>query len=95
MQVERLSAALAETLAAMLVGIYVHGSLSMGCFNPGLSDIDLLVVISEPTVPKRERIVLEYLLQTSSSPCPVEITIVTAAAMGSGLFPVPYDLHYG
>ncbi len=28
-----------------LTGIYLHGSLAMGCFQPEKSDIDLLVVI--------------------------------------------------
>ena len=28
-----------------LAGIYLHGSLAMGCFNPDRSDIDLIVVI--------------------------------------------------
>ena len=28
-----------------LTGIYLHGSLAMGCFNPNKSDIDLIIVI--------------------------------------------------
>ena len=27
-----------------LVGIYLHGSLTLGCFNPKVSDIDFLIV---------------------------------------------------
>ena len=27
-----------------LVGIYLHGSLALGCFNPKVSDIDFLIV---------------------------------------------------
>ena len=27
-----------------LVGVYLHGSAVMGCFNPAKSDIDLIVV---------------------------------------------------
>lgn len=26
-----------------LTGIYLHGSLAMGCFNPKKSDIDLMI----------------------------------------------------
>jgi len=32
-----------EILEDSLVGIYLHGSAAMGCFNPAKSDIDLLV----------------------------------------------------
>ena len=28
-----------------LTGIYLHGSLAMGCFNPDKSDIDLIIVV--------------------------------------------------
>lgn len=28
-----------------LVGIYLHGSMVMGCFNPLKSDLDILIVV--------------------------------------------------
>jgi predicted nucleotidyltransferase len=28
-----------------LIGVYLHSSIAMGCFNPSRSDIDLLVVV--------------------------------------------------
>lgn len=30
-----------------LIGIYLHGSMAMGCFNPDKSDIDLIFVIRD------------------------------------------------
>ena len=43
-QIEKLLADLKATLSGNLVGIYLHGSLAMGCFNPERSDIDLLAI---------------------------------------------------
>src|SRR5262245_41963017 len=62
-----------------LSGVYLHGSLSMGCFNPTRSDIDLLV-ISRQTMPKEmlheiARLVLDY----SSDPRPLEVSFVREA----------------
>ncbi len=37
-----------DTLDDALLGVYLHGSLAMGCFNPQKSDIDLLAVGNEP-----------------------------------------------
>lgn len=34
-----------EIIGDKLTGIYLHGSMAMGCFNPEKSDIDLLIVI--------------------------------------------------
>ena len=33
-----------------LIGIYLHGSLAMGCFNEKKSDIDLLVVVKQSAI---------------------------------------------
>ena len=32
-------------LQTNLVGVYLHGSAVMGCFNPLKSDLDLIVVV--------------------------------------------------
>jgi streptomycin 3"-adenylyltransferase len=39
-----------------LVGIYLHDSLALGCFNPKVSDIDFLIVARDklPLEVKRE-----------------------------------------
>ena len=51
-QVEKLIGELAEQtkqiLRDNLTGIYLHGSAVMGCFNPGKSDIDLIIVAERP-----------------------------------------------
>ena len=36
-----------EELGDNLVGIYLHGSLAMGRFNPDTSDIDLSLVVAD------------------------------------------------
>ena len=43
---ERLTDDLREQLAANLVGLYLHGSLVMGDFEPRRSDVDLLAVLA-------------------------------------------------
>lgn len=35
-----------EIFDGSLTGVYLHGSMAMGCFNPEKSDIDLIVVVS-------------------------------------------------
>ena len=35
-----------EILGDNLVGIYLHGSSVMGCFNPKKSDLDLIIVVN-------------------------------------------------
>ncbi|MGH2447914.1 MAG: nucleotidyltransferase domain-containing protein [Chloroflexota bacterium] len=75
-QISRLVDSFRELLAGTLVGIYLHGSLSMGCFNPALSDIDLLVVTSAALQPAQRRRAAELLLGLSTASSPIEITFL-------------------
>lgn len=43
------SAAWSSTLSRDLAGVYVHGSLATGAFNPRTSDIDVVVATRAPT----------------------------------------------
>lgn len=36
-----------EIIEEKLVGIYLHGSMAMGCFNSDKSDIDVIMVIED------------------------------------------------
>ena len=44
-------------VGAELIGVYLHGSLAMGAFHPGRSDIDILAVRAEPL--HRERRIVQ------------------------------------
>jgi hypothetical protein len=93
-QVDRLSSTLSSLLAERLIGIYLHGSLAMGCFNPRHSDLDLLVITTRhlPLTTKRQTI--EYLLSCSQQPRPIEISFLTHSQLFPWRYPTPYELHY-
>ena len=50
-----------------LIGIYLHGSLAMHCFNPLSSDIDFLVVVKEKPSFNEMRELIEVLLRLSKN----------------------------
>jgi streptomycin 3"-adenylyltransferase len=47
---------LQTTLNDKLIGLYLHGSLAYDCFNPEISDIDFVVVLSDLLTPEEEQI---------------------------------------
>ncbi|MDQ2714810.1 MAG: DUF4111 domain-containing protein [Chloroflexota bacterium] len=81
-------------LGADLMGIYLHGSLALGCFNPELSDIDLLVVTQRRMSVAIKRQIMEQLLQLSNAPCPIEISFLVEPEIHPFRHPLPFDLHY-
>ncbi|MEM9674070.1 MAG: aminoglycoside adenylyltransferase domain-containing protein [Bacteroidota bacterium] len=46
---------LQNTLSDKLLGLYLYGSLAYGCFNSETSDIDFVVVLSEPLTSEEEQ----------------------------------------
>jgi streptomycin 3"-adenylyltransferase len=50
---DRVVSTLRDHLGTHLVGAYLHGSLAMGAFNPGRSDVDILAVCAAPLSPMR------------------------------------------
>ncbi len=93
-QIAALTHLLCECTQGNLVGIYAHGSLAMGCFNPQVSDIDLLVITQQPLQQAARRQILGGLLDLSGAPHPVEISIVYYAQVDPWRHPAPFDLHF-
>ena len=86
-----------EELGDNLAGIYLHGSLAMGCFNPATSDIDLLIVVCDKL--KREvsqRLAKKVVAFHDSLPNPrgIELSIVLKTYLKSFVYPTPFEFHY-
>jgi len=76
------------------VGIYLHGSLALGGFNPEQSDLDLLVVTERPLTPEIKRRLIKLLLQLSKQPYPIEISFLSRRDLNPWRHPTPYQLHF-
>ncbi len=79
-----------------LVGIYLHGSLAMGCFNAAGSDVDFLVVVKETLSTAAKRRLGELLLRLHEyAPAKgLEISVVTVRQARDFRYPTPYELHF-
>ena len=79
-QAERLAERLKAALGDDLVGVYLHGSMALGGFNPQLSDLDVLAVTRRRTSDDEKREVLEILVGSSKNPAPLEFHLLARAA---------------
>ncbi len=84
----------APIIGSNLVGIYLHGSLAMGCFNPARSDLDLLVVSEALLTAVDRRQLVERLLSMSGQPIPIEISFLARSQLHPWQHPTPFDLHF-
>ncbi len=94
LQVDKLAAGFHKLLADNLVGIYLHGSLATSCFNPTVSDIDILVVTHDAVAVNTRPLLDRLLLQIDKKPCPFELSILTWSDIHPWRYPTPYELNY-
>jgi len=77
-----------------LVGIYLHGSLAMGCFNPNRSDIDLLIVTMNPLGIDKKLEFAKMVLEISENPIPLELGVLKLSNFKPWKYPTPFEFHY-
>lgn len=85
-----------EILRDNLVGIYLHGSSVMGCFNPQKSDIDLIIVVDRPMSDpvKREYMGMVVGYNALGPAKGIEMSVVLRAVCRPFVYPTPYELHF-
>ena len=79
-----------------LVGIYLHGSAVMGCFNPRKSDIDLIIVVERPLTDAVKRAYMDMVFRYNAlGPAKgIEMSIVLRKVCKPIVYPTPYELHF-
>ena len=93
-QINRLTHEFKTRLDRNLLGIYLHGSLAMNCFNPVRSDLDLLVVTGFGMSLETKCEITESLLENSRCPSPIEISFLRRENLSPWRHPTPFDFHY-
>jgi len=94
---DKIVALLRDELQDNLAGIYLHGSLAMGCFHPSRSDVDFLVVVREKlTLANNKRIARSALSVHDVLPNTrgLEFSIVLEDHLKPFVYPTPVEFHY-
>lgn len=89
-------AAAREIMEEQLTGVYLHGSLAMGCFNPDKSDIDLIIVIKESISDEQKMKFMERVaaLNRQAPAKGLEMSIVLGKYCNPFVYPTPFELHF-
>ena len=85
-----------EILGENLVGIYLHGSAAMGCFNDKKSDIDLLVVVKGEVSDEDKLRYMDMVveLNTLAPEKGIEFSMVRREVCRPFVYPTPFELHF-
>lgn len=85
-----------DVFGETLIGVYLHGSLAMGCFNPAASDIDMLAVVRDDlAVDAKQRAGRTLLRLAEQAPVKgLEVSILSLNDLHPFRHPTPYQLHF-
>lgn len=86
-----------EHLQENVIGIYLHGSAAMNCFNPKRSDYDFIVVISEQPLQETIREFANTLLAFDDqlkNENGIELSVVLQQSLTPFQYPTPVVFHY-
>lgn len=85
-----------EILKDNLIGVYLHGSAAMGCFNEKTSDIDMLIVIDKDMSDAEKRQYMDMVvgLNTLAPEKGIELSIVKKSVCKPFVYPTPFELHF-
>ena len=81
---------------AALTGVYLHGSMAMGCFQPDQSDIDFIVVVNRD-ITEEQKLDFMNMVVTLDRQAPekgLECSIVHKACCKEFVYPTPFMLHF-
>ena len=98
---ERFAERSAEILGENLVGVYLHGSAAMGCYNPAKSDLDLIVVTGESPDDDCKRAYMDMVMEIhallsgkDAGHSGIEMSIVRRNVCNPFVYPTPFELHF-
>ena len=85
-----------EILQDNLVGVYLHGSAVMVCYNPAKSDIDLIVVVKDSIEDKVKKSFMDMVVELNEKgPAKgIEMSIVKQGVCKPFAYPTPFELHF-
>jgi predicted nucleotidyltransferase len=92
---DRVVSTLRDHLGADLIGVYLHGSLAAGAYQPGRSDVDVLAVCAGPLSPEGRRNLGQALVAIPgpTSGGDLEFSLVTEASVLSRSVAPPFEIH--
>lgn len=78
----------------ILAGVIVHGSLTLGDYIPGRSDVDVLIVIDNPLTDRQLRALIEAVESARpQAPCGVDLRVATRKAAAAATRAPPMEAY--
>lgn len=93
-QIDKVTEIWSAQLCDSLIGVYLHGSIALGCFAEGNSDIDVLIV-SGRRIKRDERLTIaREIMEIDGQPSRLEMSAIFRDDLVPWQYPTPCQFHY-
>ncbi len=85
-----------DCFSSRLVGVYLHGSYAMGCFNPNQSDLDIIAVVDGRISDGCKETFMRRIIRLDACVANkgFEFSVVQKRYCNPFAYPTPFELHY-
>ncbi len=92
---EKINDDLKRILQNYYVGVYFHGSLRLGSFNPNKSDLDFIIVVNSKINNEIKKSICDYMVANRNlfPKKGFEFSVVLEQYCINFVYPTPYELH--
>ncbi len=77
-----------------VIGIYLHGSIVLGCFVEGVSDIDILIVCDRRLSRVERLLISKNIIELDCTQSPLEMSAIALNDLNPWKHPTPCQFHY-
>lgn len=85
---------LSHALGENLIGIYLHGSMCLGSFQPSRSDLDIMVITQTSINASQRFHLMNGFLALHKKPSPIELSVLCISDLNPWRHPTPYEFHF-
>lgn len=77
-----------------LIGVYIHGSLCLKCFQEGTSDIDILIICKQKLSTEKKISIAKSIMNLDLKPCQLEMSAICIDDLKPWKHPTMCQFHY-
>lgn len=93
-QIEQVRKIWSVHLGDDLLGMYIHGSMALECFQENVSDLDILIICKQ-RLPREQRLLIaKDIMEADLNPCPLEMSAIWIDDLQPWKFPTRCQFHY-
>lgn len=93
-QIKKVTDIWLKCMGESVIGIYIHGSISLNCFVEGMSDVDILIICNRRINRDERLLISKNIIEIDCKPSHLEMSAIWINDLKPWKHPTPCQFHY-